>query len=244
MYNLLFATTAGLFAFGAILIILEHRIHGPQRCRKRSDWLKYWIFVPIILSLMLVAHYSRVLVIAILGLIALGGVLEIYRNLHKSFRLLAAIILFPTFLFSLGHLMAGDPAVLPTSFSMAVLFVATMDAFSQLWGRLLGRHKLCPRLSPGKTVEGLCGGVLTTAAVATLLGFWMPHMVWTRLVSLALLTAGAGLAGDLSFSAIKRAIGIKDFSSLLPGHGGVLDRFDSLIVAAPVYYWARVWLFG
>ena len=234
----------GLFAFGAILILLEHRVHRPGGQRCRADWIKYWIFVPIILSLLLAAHFSRLLVAFILGCIALGGTMEIYWNLHNRFRLFVALVLFPIFLFALGHLLSVNPSSWPTSFGTAVLFVATMDAFSQLWGRLLGRHKLCPRLSPRKTVEGLCGGLLTTALVAALLGSWTPHMVWTRLVSLALLTAGAGLAGDLSFSAIKRRLAIKDFSSLLPGHGGVLDRFDSLIFAAPAYYWASVWLMG
>jgi phosphatidate cytidylyltransferase len=72
----------------------------------------------------------------------------------------------------------------------------------------------------------------------------MPNLDWPRLVCLSLLTACAGLAGDLSFSAIKRRLGIKDFSGLLPGHGGVLDRFDSLILAAPAFYWGWGWLMG
>jgi phosphatidate cytidylyltransferase len=240
----LLATVIILFAFGAILIAIEHRLHRPQRRRRRADWTKYAVFVPIILSLILAAQHSRVLIAVIFGLIALGGAVEIYRNLRGGLRLCVAVSAFLIFLCALGHLLMGPSVLGAISLGLAVMFVGAMDAFSQLWGKLLGRHKLCPRLSPGKTVEGLIGGLLTALALAFFLGCWMPQMIRPQLVALALLTALAGLAGDLSFSAIKRRLGIKDFSGLLPGHGGVLDRFDSLIFAAPVYYWVRVWLFA
>jgi phosphatidate cytidylyltransferase len=240
----LLITVTTLFAFGAVLIAIEHRVHRPRRGRGRTDWIKYGVYVPIILSLMLAAQYSFVLVAVIFGLIALGGAVEIYRNLNNGLHLYAALFAFPIVLCALGHLLIGPSVLRAISLGLAVLFTASMDAFSQLWGRLLGQRKLCPRLSPGKTIEGLCGGLLTTLAVAFLLGSWIHHMLRSQLVVLALLTALAGLAGDLSFSAVKRRLGIKDFSGLLPGHGGILDRFDSLIFAAPVFYWVQVWLFA
>jgi CDP-diglyceride synthetase len=242
--DLLFTTITIFFAFGAVLITIEHRLHRVQRRQGRTDWIKYGVFVPIVLSLVLAAQSSRVLVAVIFGLIALGGATEIYRNLHNGLHRYAAVFSFLVFLFALSHLLIASSIVWALSMSLAVMFVASMDAFSQLWGRLLGRHKLCPRLSPGKTVEGLCGGLLTTLSLAFFLSYWMPRMIRPQLVVLALLTALAGLAGDLSFSAIKRRLGIKDFSGLLPGHGGVLDRFDSLIFAAPVFFWGWVWLMG
>jgi phosphatidate cytidylyltransferase len=119
-----------------------------------------------------------------------------------------------------------------------------MDSFSQLWGRLLGKRPLCPRLSPGKTVEGLVGGGLTTVAVAAALGPLLLGHSPVPMAGLGALTAAGAVVGDLAFSWIKRRAGLKDFSSALPGHGGVLDRFDSLVVGAPVFFWSRLVLFG
>jgi len=241
---LLLTIIVALFALGALLIAIEHRAHHVRGRRGRSDWIKFAVFVPIIFALVLAAHHGRPLVGGLLGLIALGGSAEIYRNLHNGFRPWAAIFCFILFLSALGHLLIVSSLTWSLSMSLAVMFTAAMDAFSQLWGRLLGRHRLCPRLSPGKTVEGSAGGLLTTLALSLALGCWLPRMIRPQLAALALLTALAGLAGDLAFSAVKRRLGIKDFSGLLPGHGGVLDRFDSMIFAAPAYYWGWVWLMG
>jgi len=140
----------------------------------------------------------------------------------------------------LGHLLLGNAAVWFSTFAFVFLLVATTDSFSQLWGKLLGNHKLCPQLSPGKTWEGLIGGFVSTAAVSGLLKFLLPDVSLLHLFGLGLLVAASATAGDLLFSYIKRRIGIKDFSGLLPGNGGILDRFDSLIVTAPVFYWTRL----
>ena len=242
--SILLTIIAALFTLGALLIAAEHRAHRVGRRRGRTDWIKFAVFLPLVLTLIMAAHHGRPAFGIILGLIALGGSVEIYRNLHNGFRPWAAILGFVLFLCSLGHLLIASSLAWALSVSLAVMFTASMDAFSQLWGRLLGRRRLCPRLSPGKTVEGSAGGLLTTLALALALGSWLPRMILPRLAVLALLTALAGLAGDLIFSAVKRRLGIKDFSGLLPGHGGLLDRFDSLIVAAPAYYWSWVWLMG
>ena len=98
---------------------------------------------------------------------------------------------------------------------------------------------LCPRLSPGKTVEGLLGGFLGALVVAFLIGGMGSGERFVRLAMLALITAAAAVTGDLAFSAVKRATGIKDFSRALPGQGGILDRYDSLVLGAPVGYWVQ-----
>jgi len=116
------------------------------------------------------------------------------------------------------------------------------DTAAYFAGRALGRHKLAPSLSPGKTVEGTVGSVAVTVAV----GYWLfeiwvaPAGTWALhgLLLPLLVNAGSQL-GDLAESALKRSAGVKDSSSLLPGHGGMLDRIDGLLFAAPAlwYYW-------
>jgi phosphatidate cytidylyltransferase len=116
-----------------------------------------------------------------------------------------------------------------------LIIVESSDVLQYLWGKLCGRHPIAPRVSPGKTVEGFIGGI----ASATLLGcaLWplTPFRPWqAALVSLAITTAG--FAGGLVMSAIKRDRGVKDFGHAIAGHGGVLDRIDSLCFAAPVFF--------
>ena len=108
-----------------------------------------------------------------------------------------------------------------------------------LAGKAFGKHKLAPVLSPGKTWEGAAGGFLGALIMAALLGWLLRFpLAWS-------LTAGAltGLVaplGDLFESAFKREIGVKDLGTMLPGHGGALDRFDSLLFTAPLVYWLTV----
>jgi len=174
--------------------------------------------------------------------IALGGAAELYRNLPngKVLSLGIPLVFFFTLTLCLGHLLVGEAETWFCSFAFVFLIVATTDSFSQLWGKLLGNHKLCLSLSPGKTMEGLLGGLVSAAAVSYLLHFLLPLATFLQLFSLTMITAASAAGGDLLFSLIKRRIGIKDFSGILPGHGGILDRFDSLIVAAPVYYWTKM----
>lgn len=107
------------------------------------------------------------------------------------------------------------------------------DSGAYFTGRYFGKHKLCPNLSPGKTWEGAVGGVVIAAVVALLTGGWLAFPLVNRMAIGALIAVTA-ILGDLVESAMKREIGIKDFGSIMPGHGGVLDRFDSLLFSAPV----------
>lgn len=115
-----------------------------------------------------------------------------------------------------------------------LLITTITDTFALVSGMLVGKHKLCPKISPKKTVEGLVGGVLMGTFVATSFYFTVINPN-TSLVFLILSTAFLcliGQLGDLVFSSIKRYYGVKDFSNLIPGHGGILDRFDSLVFVA------------
>lgn len=104
-------------------------------------------------------------------------------------------------------------------------------------GSWLGRHKLAPAVSPKKTVEGFIGGLLGAVAITVVLYFWkLSHLPILHLLVLALGCSLFGQLGDLVESMWKRSLGIKDSSAIIPGHGGVLDRFDSLLFAAPFMY--------
>lgn len=110
------------------------------------------------------------------------------------------------------------------------------DVAQYLWGKLLGKHKAVPTVSPNKTVEGLLGGMATTTLLAWLLAPWFTPMSSLHALLAGVLISLFGFIGDVVISAVKRDIGIKDSGNLLPGHGGILDRLDSLTYTAPLFF--------
>jgi phosphatidate cytidylyltransferase len=109
-------------------------------------------------------------------------------------------------------------------------------------GSRWGRRPLCPRISPKKSVEGAVAGVLTTVLVAVVGSAWIwPRLPWGRAAGVGLVLAVVGIAGDLCESAVKRAALAKDSGGIIPGHGGVLDRLDSVMFAGPALY-ALIWI--
>lgn len=204
-----------------------------------------------------------------LYLVALGlWLVAAFRPVH----LLAAVLLGSLVLFLAALRRKGLPAEIPPAATASVfglLYVAVPfglvldlragpdgrwvllyllvliwvgDSAAYFGGRALGRHKLSPVLSPGKTWEG----ALISLAVAVALGFWLFRQWFDPLgfrsehgLLLPLVVNLAGQAGDLAESALKRAAGVKDSSGILPGHGGILDRVDALLLAIPAlwYYW-------
>jgi phosphatidate cytidylyltransferase len=116
-----------------------------------------------------------------------------------------------------------------------VVVVQLSDVFQYVWGKIAGRHKIAPTISPNKTVEGFFGGVLSATAVGTLLWWATPFKPWQAAVMSLIITL-LGFLGGLTMSAIKRDRGVKDYGSLIEGHGGVLDRIDSLCFAGPVFF--------
>ena len=116
-----------------------------------------------------------------------------------------------------------------------VIVVQASDVLQYIWGKLCGRRKIAPRLSPSKTLEGFLGGVLS----ATLLGaalYWLTPFSPLHAGLLALLITLMGFCGGLVMSAIKRDRGVKDWGQMIEGHGGMLDRLDSVIFSAPVFF--------
>jgi phosphatidate cytidylyltransferase len=118
------------------------------------------------------------------------------------------------------------------------------DVAQYLWGKSLGRRKAMPTVSPGKTVEGLVGGVATTVLLAWLLAPYLTPLDTPRSIAAGLLIGTSGFIGDVVISALKRDLGIKDSGTLLPGHGGILDRVDSLSYTAPLFFHFMWYFYG
>lgn len=116
----------------------------------------------------------------------------------------------------------------------ACLAVWLSDIAAYFVGRAIGRHKLCPAISPGKSVEGLVGGVVLSVPLAVICWLMWDVVGLIPAIVLAIVTVFAGVLGDLSESAVKRLTGVKDSGRWLPGHGGILDRIDAIMMAVPV----------
>lgn len=116
-----------------------------------------------------------------------------------------------------------------------VVVVQLSDVFQYVWGKTLGKHPVAPLVSPNKTWEGLIGGVLTATAIGAGL-WWITPFLWWQAGLLALVSCLMGFFGGLVMSSIKRDRGVKDFGATIAGHGGILDRMDSLSFAAPVFF--------
>ena len=149
-----------------------------------------------------------------------------------------------TMVFSISHV--AYLLVLPSSEGAApggaglVLFLVFLTQFNDvsqfIWGKMLGKRKIIPLVSPNKTWEGFLGGVGTTTVCAALLSAFLTPLSLLMAVGAGLIISMGGFVGDVTISAIKRDIGIKDSGSLLPGHGGILDRIDSLTYTAPLFF--------
>ncbi len=169
-----------------------------------------------------------------------------------------------TTVFSLSHtamllmLKVGDlPRITPRSSTGAqtmapgvgllvllVLLTQFNDVAQYIWGKSFGRIRVVPTVSPGKTLAGLLGGIGSTVLLAALLGPWLTILDLKRAIMAGAIIAFSGFAGDVSISALKRDLGIKDSGSILPGHGGILDRVDSLTYTAPLFFHFIYYCYG
>jgi phosphatidate cytidylyltransferase len=146
--------------------------------------------------------------------------------------------------FALGHLgflvvlpAAANPAGGAVGLLMYLVFLAQSgDVVQYLAGKSLGRHKVLPGVSPNKTWEGLVAGLLWTAVIGAALAPALTPLGRAEGLAAGLLIGLAGFAGDATMSAMKRDLGVKDTAALIPGHGGILDRVDSLIFSAPLFF--------
>jgi phosphatidate cytidylyltransferase len=150
-----------------------------------------------------------------------------------------AAALFPCLYFGLpiGAMLATREQGGPAQLFLLMLTVIVSDSAQYFVGRAFGRRKLAETISPKKTIEGAYGGFLFGTLLLVVAGaWWLPSVPVLLRVLLGVTVVALGIVGDLFESMLKRSAGVKDSSSLIPGHGGILDRIDALLFAAPVYY--------
>jgi phosphatidate cytidylyltransferase len=136
-----------------------------------------------------------------------------------------------------GHDVGGKELVL-----YLVLLTELNDILQYLWGKTLGKHKIIPKVSPNKTVEGFLGAFFTLSLLGVAFSFLTPF-TWIQALLAGMLISSAGFIGDVVISMVKRDIGVKDSGNLLPGHGGILDRIDSLTYTAPLFFHYTYYLY-
>ena len=193
-----------------------------------TEWYgMFVIFIPIYMFLflplpMLIIGETQGFLRAI-GTLHWGLMATVFSLSHAAF-----LLVLP----ASGNPVAGGAGLL----LFLLILTETNDVAQYAWGKTLGRHKVIPKVSPGKTWEGLAGGVLTTTALSALLAPWLTPLSLPESVVGGFLLGVAGFVGDVTISAIKRDLGIKDSGAMLPGHGGILDRLDSLTYTAPLFF--------
>jgi phosphatidate cytidylyltransferase len=203
----------GIVAGGVVALMADPSASGPEWPPAFAVLPVY--VVPLVFLVPIAGNRTvgqlRVVGLAVLGYVLLGfmfGHLALLANTRHAY----------------GHLL------------FLLLAVEVSDVAAYATGRWLGRRPLRSRISPAKTWEGAAGGLVTAMALPWLLRFSLPDLGAGHLVMAGLGVGVGGQLGDLSLSLVKRELGVKDMGSLIPGHGGILDRIDSLIFAAPLFY--------
>jgi phosphatidate cytidylyltransferase len=227
MIQTIYITILSYFLLGGIAFYFINR--KLERNKARLNWVKYLTYF-VIINVLFLSIALKPSVFWYLGiLIMLMGTGEMIRIFwlsgfrKKRFFGVSIVVLF---LFCLGFFYFISLNNLLILFTFLILSI--FDAFSQISGQLLGKRKIVPAISPGKTLEGLIGGVIIAIASS----FLLHGLIDNSLLFTAIIASGIVLfafTGDLAASFYKRNYNVKDFSDLLPGNGGFLDRFDSFI---------------
>jgi phosphatidate cytidylyltransferase len=243
----LLGTTGVIVFFGIVSFLALREFVTLTNTRKgdhRSLFYAFFLVTPIQYVLIYVGWYGlytvfipvfAMVVVAVLGTLKGDCVNYLARTAKIQWGLLIcvyAISHIPALLELKVQGMAGKSVNL---LLFLLVVVECSDVFQYVWGKLLGKKKVAPNVSPSKTWVGLVGGALTATGIGTGLYWLTPFAPWqAAAVSLTVVLVGFG--GGVIMSAVKRDAGIKDFGDLIPGHGGVLDRMDSLAFAAPVFF--------
>lgn len=232
------------FALVSVLALKEFLTLVPARDADRMPVLWMFIAIPINYGLIGIDWYGLFIIfIPVYAFLFLPArmvlVGETQGFLHSAAQLHWGLM---TTVFAVSHV--AFLLILPAdglqTGALLVLFLVGLTEFNDvaqyLWGKSLGRIKVMPKVSPNKTLAGLLGGIGSTMLAALLLGPLMTPLGWGGSLLAGVIIGVTGFCGDVVMSAVKRDIGVKNSGTLLPGHGGILDRLDSLIFTAPVFF--------
>lgn len=239
------AGVIGLFAFASFAALREFLTLTPtRRADHRTLFAMFVVVLPIQYYLIWIEWYGLYSIFIPVYVFLLLPILIALRGDTANFMTRVAEMQWGVMIaiFCLSHVPALLTLDIPGFEGRKLLLIAFLvivvqmsDVLQYVWGKLFGRHKVAPKLSPSKTWEGLIGGV----ASATLLGaglWWItPFSLWQAGL-VALVITLMGFFGGLVMSAIKRDRGVKDWGHLIEGHGGMLDRLDSVVFAAPIFF--------
>lgn len=231
------------FALVSFMALKEFLTLVPSRQSDRMPLLWMFIAIPLNYWLIGIGWYGLFVVfIPVYFFLFLPVRMVIAGDTHGFLRTAAQLqwgLMTTVFAFSHVAFLLVLP-VDPQTGALLTLFLVGLTEFNDvaqyLWGKSLGHIKITPKVSPNKTLAGLLGGVFTTALLAMLTGPLLTPMNSGMALLAGAIIAITGFCGDVVMSAIKRDIGVKDSGTLLPGHGGILDRLDSLIFTAPVFF--------
>lgn len=236
--------TLSFFALVSFMALKEFLTLIPSRQSDRMPLLWMFIAIPVNYWLIGIGWYGMFVVfIPVYAFLFLPARMVLTGNTQGFLRIASQLhwaLMTTVFAFShVAFLLVLPPQGKQTG-ALLVLFVVGLTEFNDvaqyLWGKSLGRIRVTPKVSPNKTLAGLLGGIMSTALVAAAVGpILTPLSVPVALLAGAIIGV-TGFCGDVVMSAIKRDIGVKDSGTLLPGHGGILDRLDSLIFTAPVFF--------
>jgi phosphatidate cytidylyltransferase len=245
---------AGLAALGLMLGLAEYyALTTPEEgIRGRSTGLLAAV------AIMAACYFERQdLVLAIVSTLAIVELLaQLFRNSRrddfthvlstaavKIFGVLYVAVL-GGYIISLRVIENGIPQIAPKLLTLFFMVIFAGDTGAYYTGRAIGKKKLAPRVSPGKTIEGVFGGLLGNVAAALIAHFtFFPELKIEHAIPLALVMGALGITGDLCESMLKRGAKAKDAGKLIPGHGGLLDRLDSMLFNAPLlYYFCKIFM--
>jgi len=218
----------GLFAIGGIMMALGNRLKSKLEKRKNyTKFISYLIIINAILYCIIYIPQRFYLVAVFISMLGMAEILWNSRKTKNYFVGLSAVIVAAVLFYGfINFSLLSQKTILFT-----FIIVSVFDAFSQVFGQLFGKTHILPKLSPNKTLEGFLGGLFSSLLSAFYLQFIIESSLGFSL-TFASGVAICAFVGDLLASYLKRKFGIKDFSKLLPGQGGFLDRFDSLIMAS------------
>ena len=155
----LITLVAALFAAGALLVAVEHRVHLRGQEIRAGDWKKYGVYFVLLTSLLLLGLLGRAGIAAVFGMVTIFGGIELASGSGPPRSRILSLLVFSSILLAVcfAHLLAGPEQAWYAHFVFTILVVSTTDSYSQLWGKLLGSRSLCPTISPGESWEGFAG---------------------------------------------------------------------------------------